>query len=114
MDRRGEGLTHQQQQSTSTLASCSTDSHTVQLAPRALSKAIQPPPPSLPSEMMRFVAVVAVAFLLCAGGGAAAQKVDISSKLSGLDVPEGLYGSCVTYVFEQYYDEIAVIEQWYG
>eukprot|EP01052_Picozoa_sp_SAG31_P040557 SAG31_NODE_5901_length_2264_cov_2.354273_1_plen_395_part_10 len=39
---------------------------------------------------MRFVAVVTVAFLLCAGGGAADQKVDISNQLSGLDVPEGL------------------------
>ena len=42
--------------------------------------------------MMRFVAVVAAAFLLCAGGGAAgavAQKADIS-QLEGLDMPEGL------------------------
>ncbi|MDA8639361.1 hypothetical protein N9L31_00160 [bacterium] len=38
---------------------------------------------------MRFVAVVAAAFLLCAGGGAA-QKIDISDQLRGLDVPEGL------------------------
>eukprot|EP01052_Picozoa_sp_SAG31_P052620 SAG31_NODE_13073_length_894_cov_3.772327_1_plen_188_part_00 len=34
---------------------------------------------------MRFVAVVAVAFLLCAGGGVA-QKVDIGSQLRSLDV----------------------------
>eukprot|EP01052_Picozoa_sp_SAG31_P049515 SAG31_NODE_10884_length_1087_cov_1.907895_1_plen_293_part_10 len=39
---------------------------------------------------MRFVAMVAVAFLLCAGGGATAQKVDIDTQLRGLDVPEGL------------------------
>eukprot|EP01052_Picozoa_sp_SAG31_P048965 SAG31_NODE_10500_length_1131_cov_1.247093_1_plen_197_part_01 len=39
--------------------------------------------------MIRFVAVVTAAFLLCAGGGAAAQKVDIN-QLKGLDVPEGL------------------------
>jgi len=25
-----------------------------------------------------------------------------------------LYGSGVTYIFEQYYDEIAVTEEWYG
>ena len=45
--------------------------------------------------MMQFVwaaVMVTVVFLLCAGGGVAqsAQKVDISSKLSGLDVLEGL------------------------
>eukprot|EP01052_Picozoa_sp_SAG31_P020340 SAG31_NODE_1524_length_8006_cov_11.768812_3_plen_703_part_00 len=37
--------------------------------------------------MMRFIAVVAVAFLLCAGGGAA-QKVDISQLSIGLDVTD--------------------------
>eukprot|EP01052_Picozoa_sp_SAG31_P025290 SAG31_NODE_2209_length_6183_cov_6.782544_3_plen_923_part_00 len=50
----------------------------------------QPFPALSSPEMMRFVAVVAVAFLLCAGGGAAHQ-VDIGSQLEqGLDVPEGL------------------------
>eukprot|EP01051_Picozoa_sp_SAG22_P010674 SAG22_NODE_973_length_6217_cov_52.971723_3_plen_1437_part_00 len=43
--------------------------------------------------------MVTAAFLLCAGGGAAAQKVDISDQLKGLDVPEGLHqflGAMVT------------------
>eukprot|EP01052_Picozoa_sp_SAG31_P015756 SAG31_NODE_1021_length_10327_cov_17.940653_2_plen_610_part_00 len=34
--------------------------------------------------------MIAATFLLCAGGGAAAQKVDISSQLRGLNMPEGL------------------------
>eukprot|EP01052_Picozoa_sp_SAG31_P004927 SAG31_NODE_210_length_20286_cov_22.684748_20_plen_61_part_00 len=34
--------------------------------------------------------MVTAVFLLCVGGGAAAQKLDISSQLSSLDVPEGL------------------------
>eukprot|EP01052_Picozoa_sp_SAG31_P014913 SAG31_NODE_943_length_10852_cov_22.874454_4_plen_287_part_00 len=64
--------------------------HTVtQFSGTSLSKATQPSPSSLPPEMMRFVAVVMVAFLLCPGGGAA-QKIDIGNQLEGLNVPEGL------------------------
>eukprot|EP01050_Picozoa_sp_SAG11_P003150 SAG11_NODE_172_length_13574_cov_14.732690_8_plen_388_part_00 len=41
------------------------------------------PPSSLPPEMMRFVAVVAVAFLLCAGGAGAARRMRDSEPQGG-------------------------------